>query len=380
MGRLSRLLVGPPLHELIKAAPAAVPVSAKTTSYVNPYVTQSTIFTSTVRRSEAMAVPAIGRARDLLVGFLSALPLRAFRMEWNGTETLEKEQPPPDWCMRPDPLKPRTFTIAGTADDLIFHGVALWRVLDRDPFTLYPRAFRWLPIDEVVIQEDHAVWTPGQRSGFMVAGQSEQIDFTDLVEFTSPFEPVLSCGAPSIRTAIALMEAVERFASVEMPSGWLQQTGGEPLTPEERQQEAQRFSLNRKTNTTAFLPQEITFTETAYDPNRLQLVEARTYQSLEAARLMNVPASLLDVAVSSMTYSNQRDQLSALWHFGLSPMATAMSHVLSGPNVTPRGLFIAFDPSLVLGPPTWEEGRPMGGEQTDQIRERPQDTSEDANA
>lgn len=354
---------------------------------------------SMFNRQDALKVPVISRARDLMAGFLGSLPLRSFQYDWTDGGNVERETPPPAWCFRPDPMKPKTHTVGGLVDDLFFYGVGYWQVLERfaQPQD-YPKSFRWIPADEVTIQEDFGVmlWTPSPRSGFYTGRNAQvPIPFRDIVEFSSPFVPLLVNGDDAIATYRNLQAATDRFSNVEVPTGVLRQTDGEPLTPAERQTEAESFTANRRVNSTAFLPMGVVYEAMRIRADEMQLVEARTFQSIELARLSNVPGSLLDIAISSMTYTNQRDSLTNLWFFGLLPVATAISQVFSGPNVTARGTWVAFDPTLLIGqpdqwagqnpastppgtppqPPADNVRRMPGSGPTGQIRQRPADTA-----
>jgi hypothetical protein len=348
-------------------------------------------------RQDALAVPVISRARDLMAGFLGSLPLRAYQQDWTDAGMVERDVPPPVWAMRLDPAKPKTHTIGGLVDDLFFYGIGYLVVLERFAAPSdYPKSMRWVPADEVTVQEDEGrlYWTPTPRSGFYTGRNSQvTIPFRDVIEFTSPFVPLLANGTDAITTYRNLQGAVDRFSTVSQPTGVLRQTDGEPLTADERRDEATNFTANRLVNATAFLPQGVVYEAQSLDPERLQLVDARTYQSLELARLSNIPGSLLDIAISSMTYTNQRDSLTNLWYFGLLPVATAMGQVFSGPNVTPRGTWVGFDPTVLLGQPgefagtnpatgPTPPGQPPsnvrqlpGSGPTGQVRQRPADTA-----
>jgi hypothetical protein len=385
-------LTGPSEAEITAAyrrPPSATIVTSRSTL---PY---PLIPPSMLSRQQALEVPVVSRARDLMAGFLGSLPLRSFTLVYGDSgPAVEREQVPPDWCLRLDPAKPKAFTLGGLVDDLIFFGVGYLLVLERWS-TGYPKSFRWVPADEVVIQEMEGAlyWTPTPRSGFYTGlGTTQMLLFADVVQFDSPFVPLLANGEPAITTYRNLQATVDRFSLLEMPTGVLRQTDGEPLSPTDRQTEAERFTANRQVNQTAFLPMGVMYDPVRVRADELQLVEARTFQSVELARLCNVPGALLDIAISSMTYTNQRDSLTNLWFFGLLPLASAMGQVFSGPNVTPRGTYIGFDPTLLIGQPDeWAGSNPATGPSgptgpsnvrqmpgsgpTGQIRQRPADTA-----
>lgn len=285
-------------------------------------------------RALAMSLPTVQRARDVLCSGLGSVELAAFL--WDRVDrTLRAHPAPPTWLDRPDPNRTRAALVADTVDDLLFHGVAYWRIMDRDS-AAWPTAFKHAP----------AVQTTKNDNGTYRSGDLDRIPARDMVVMESPQTGVLFHGAYSIDTAIKLETAANRFAATEVPAGWLQQTGGIPLTPQEQSEMASRFQTARASSTVAMLSEHVEWHESSYDPSRLQLTEARQHTATDLARLCNVPAAILHAPTNdSMTYSNEADQRADLWFFGLAPLAEAIQQTLSGPNVSPRGTVIRFDPT-----------------------------------
>jgi hypothetical protein len=345
---------GPP------APPPAAPAARVTGAPILDGLQEMLYGAGVYSRTEALAVPSIARGRDLLVGFLSTLPLRAWLPPAvSDPHGAPVPAPAPDWCERPDPARPRAWTVSGLVDDLLFYGRGYWLVVARADG--WPSAFRWAPVEEVAVGLDgKARWTPGTRSGFLPFSLPPvELGPVDVVEFFSPLVPILETGARTLSTTSRLEAAANRFAATEIPAGWLRQTGGEPMTHDEMTAEAARFAATRATNTVAMLNEFVEWVESQMNPATLQLVEARAYQAIEAARLTNVPAALLDAEVSSMTYTNTRDSMSGLWWFGAYPVAEAIGQVLSGPNVTRPGLTIRFDPAGSLDAPSFTTPGPL---------------------
>lgn len=308
--------------------------------------------TGHVGRSLAMSLPPVSRARDVLSGALSQVPLRAYLYD-RITGEYTDHPAPPTWLDRPDPDRTRGALVADLLDDIVFQSVAYLWVRHRD-FAGFPDQFRWLPATELTHQLD--------SNGLTTTGyhwQGYDIAVRDVVRIESVQGAALEHGWRAIDTAVRLEEAAQRFASTEVPAGWLQQTGGVPLTPEEQSAMAQRFAQARHTNTVAMLSEHVTWNESSYDPSRLQLTEARQHAATDLARVMNVPAAIVHAPSNdSQTYSNVQDQRSDLWTFGLAPIAHAIAATLSGPNVTPRGTVIKFDPSDTLADPFPPKGTP----------------------
>ena len=127
-----------------------------------------------------------------------------------------------------------------------------------------------------------------------------------------------------------------------------------------------RFQKARQTQTVAMLSENVEWHESTFDPSRLQLTEARQHASTDLARLCNVPAAIVHAPTNdSLTYSNEADQRADLWYFGLAPLAEAIQQTLSGPNVTPRGTVVRFDPTNAtrdVMDPTPDNTNPTGSD------------------
>ncbi len=291
-------------------------------------------------REGAMAVPTISRARDLLCTSVGALPITLWTASFANDEPIEKRLPPAQWMLRPDPNRTRQFQLAWTVDDLLFNGRAYWHITDRYT-TGYPSKFRWLPFNDVHVGTDG-------RVNYL----SQQLNSDDIVEFLSPLDSLLSIGWRAITIANNLDNAAERFSTVELPAGWLEQTeNSEPLTGEELAEIASDFQAARNSRTVAALNPFLKWRESLMDPQRLQLAEAREHQALELARLCNIPAYLVGAPVAGMTYSNSAQAKADLIDFGSLPYVQCIEQTLSGPNVTPLGQFVRLDTNVWLRNP-----------------------------
>lgn len=90
------------------------------------------------------------------------------------------------------------------------------------------------------------------------------------------------------------------------------------------------------------------------DPSKLQLVESRQFEALEMARIMNVPASMINAplgAGSSINYTNQQDQRADLYTYGTKIFLDTIQETLSMDNIIPRGRHIEFDVSQFIANP-----------------------------
>jgi phage portal protein BeeE len=297
-------------------------------------------------RATLLSVPAVSRARDLLCSAIGSLPLGLWRLSWGLDRPIEERVPPASWMARPDPARTRHWLLAWTVDDLIFSGRAYWAITERY-VTGYPAAFRRLPPTEVTVDAHGKVTHNGT-----------EIPAADVVEFASFKDPITVTGWRSMSTTLQLQAAADRFAATELPAGVLRQTGGEPLDSAELTELADAFTARRRANVVAALNADLSYESISSDPESMQLLEARGYQDLEAARLMDVPPFLIGApAGTSITYQNAEQARRDLIDFGALPYINCLEQTLGGPNVTPNGSFVRLDLDAWLRSP-FTEGTP----------------------
>lgn len=305
-------------------------------------------------RSAAMSVPAISRAQSLIVTAVAQLPITTWTVDVSEVPAVERRLPDVGWSRRPDPDRTRQYLLAWTTDDLIFHGIAHWEITNRYAASSggYPSSFRRIPPGDLSETADGLEVTDPQT------GQRRPIDPRDVVEFLSPLDGLLSVGWRTISIAMQLDQAADRFASNEIPNGWLQEKeGSEDLTADELAQIALEFSMARHTATTAALNKWLEYHPNVVDASQLQLVEARQYQALECARIANVPPYLVGApAGTGMTYLNGQQARQDLVDFGASAYIGCIEQTLSGPNVTPRDVSIRLDLNAWLRNPFTTSG------------------------
>ena len=303
-------------------------------------------------RESAMTIPTISRARDLICSAVGALPFTLWRVDFTQPRPVESQAPPAGWMARPDPDRTRQWLLAWTTDDLFFYGLAHWQITRRYAAPNdYPAAFA-----RIMPGELHVDAATGRTT---VNGA--EVDPRDVVEFLSPIDGLLANGWRAISIALQLDDAADRFAGTEVPAGVLEeQDGGEDLTADELTVLAETFTEARRSNTTAAVNKYVRYREVQIDASAMQLVEGRTYQALELARLANVPPYLVGApAGTGMTYQNAVQARGDLIDFGALPYIGCIEQTLGGPNVTPRGHAVRLDTDAWLRNPfTAPTGQP----------------------
>ena len=308
------------------------------------------MYTGSWARQQAILIPTISRARDLIVSLVSSLPFQQYTNQWMGEEYEEIHLPGESWMSRPDPNVTRQFVLAWTADDILFHGRAFWAITSRSQATGLPLSFQWLPAADV--QSD-------DMPGPLWYGKSNQLTFqgqplitNDIIQFLSPVQGMLSMGARAIEISNRLDTAAMRFASNEITAGYLQQTNGsEPMSSEELGELCSAWSQARRRNAIGALNSSVTWHEFSSDPSKLQLVEARTHQMTELANLCNIPQYLVGAPVTGMTYSNAQQSRQDLYQFAAKPVIDCIGETLSA-YALPRGREVRLDTSEYISEST----------------------------
>ena len=328
-----------------KPAFASEPITAAAgSSYgVNNIITWS----GSYKREQAIAIPTISRARDLIVSLVSGLPFNEFSLQWNGDEYEELMIPNETWMSRPDPKVTRQFILAWTADDLLMFGRAHWVITSRSSTTGFPLSFQWIPAADVEMKDmmGPQYWTMPTEIMF----NGTQLNARDVITFLSPIQGWLSMGARAIEISNRLDNAAMRFATNEITAGYLQQTNGsEPMDGEALSDLCAAWSRARQRNAIGALNSSVEWKEFNSDPSKLQLVEARRHQMTELANLCNVPQVLVGAdAGTGMTYNNVQESQRALY-LSAKQYIDCISQTLSMDNVLPRGRFCRLDVSDYL--------------------------------
>jgi phage portal protein BeeE len=295
----------------------------------------STVFPAasgyTVNRGLAMSVPAFRQGVNLLAGTCGSFPMRAYKAEFEAV-------PLPALLMQPDPDEPPSVTWTKVFADLVLNSYAWLYVTERyAPIEKqkigWPKRAIHLPFEQVTINEARRVmW--------------EQRDITaDAIRFDSPSAPgALVDGARILRTSLLIEDAVRRYAAMDIPSGYLKQTGGPELLDSEIDDLLTGWEAARQSRATGFLSQTVDYANTAFDPKALQLVEARAANAVDIARLLNLPPVYVNAdAGSSLTYSTTESMGRSLLNTSLVPYLTAVSNRLTMGDITPYGTTVVFN-------------------------------------
>lgn len=311
-----------------------------------------------VTRLHAMRVPGIRRGRNLIAGTIGTLPLVAERRDGTPVPT---DHPTSTLLRQLDPRTTPAYTIAWTVDDLLFRGVAWWRVTTRDLATSYPTAVERLAPERVQVQLPTA-----DKLGRVYVDGKEAAD-RDLIRFDGTDDGLLCDGGPTVRLALALQRAAKRVADDDWSGMILRLADGSPELDVRKGSAGDgtdrsqvdllldSFQAAIAARTTPYMNGAVVADNVGVNAQQRQLNEMSQLVSSELARLLNLPASRIGAPQGSgMTYSNTESDRRDLVDTTLAPYLTTISQRLSLGDVTPYPQAVRFDLTAYLRGTTGE--------------------------
>jgi HK97 family phage portal protein len=290
----------------------------------------------TATREQAMSVPSVARARNIICSTIGSLPLETYN------HFTKEHLDPPRVIMQPDPRIAGSAIYAWLCEDLLFHGIGYGIVLDSYAASDNSRVRAWTRVaPDRVTYNLNANQT--EITSYMVDGlHVPSSGIGSLIVFSGLDEGVLNRAGRTIRAAQELEKAAELYAKEPVPTMVLK-SNGTNLTPERITKLLESWKVARNTRATAFLNADVELNALGFDPQKLQLNEARQYLATEIARAVGIPASFLSAETTSMTYSTTVMERKALIDFSLRNIITPIEQRLSAADFVPNGVEVRFD-------------------------------------
>lgn len=339
MGILDRLGLGRSTHELL-SSPTTLGITSPYASPVElpPFVITDLLSDEEVKklpmsRSEAISIPAVSKARNLLVSTIAKFPLRAMA---GATVLAPKDQP--TFLYRTNSAVTPYERMAWTVDDLIFYGVSLWLVRRGTADSAGRKAIldaEWCPSNQWTITDGH----------ILVDG--EEVPDDAVILFNSPFEGLLNVGARTLRGARDTEASWVGRARNPVPIVELHLTEETQLTPAEiKEQIVDPWATARTSENGAigFTPVEFEL-RTHGEVKADLMVEGRNAVRTDVGSFLNIRASMLDgtMGIDSLTYTTNEGEKNSFYEFDLPFWTDPITARLSMDDVVPRGQRIAFD-------------------------------------
>lgn len=314
--------------------------------------------TGRISRREALSVPSVLRARNLICSTIAMLPLHATNGAGERVEhkLLETPEGPVGLV--------RSVSLANLLEDLLFESSACWLVLLRTSAG-FPTAVQRI---------EHGKWQidPVTR---VVTVEGREVDPRDVIIFSSPNPPLLVHGARAIRSLLLLEESALRLASEPEASYWFRSADGVDPAEDDVLAVLNGWKAARKKRAVAYVPSAYQVEKADRQTGEeLQMVSAREFAVAEIARLTGLSSEWLNVSTTSRTYLNAVDERRQFVDFVLGPLLVSVEQRLSLPDVTPRGQDVRFSLDAFLRADsktrmeTYEIGLRVGAYAPDEIR------------
>lgn len=284
-----------------------------------------------VLRAEAMTVPPVVKARQILVAQLADLPLVA--LDAAGVVAAQ-----PAWLTRTDGAMTPWHRMAWTLDDILFSGWSLWAVERLDGEIV--NALR-VSIDD---------WRFAPDGSVECYGTTATAD--EVILIPGPAEGLLEYARRTIRAARNIESAWAGRIRNPIPAVELHQMTDDVLTEPEIRSFIDTYCAARMDVNGAVV----------YTPNAIELrahgessadmlIEGRNAVRLDVANYTGLPGAALDGSLStaSLTYSTQEGRSSELGdalRLWMSPIAARLSQ----DDVVPPGQRVRFDTGERLTP------------------------------
>jgi len=284
-----------------------------------------------VSRHDAMTVPSVARARNLICGTVASIPLEYYKKSTG--EVIAA----PRWINQLSKNQPSFITLSWIIDSLMFYGVSYLLVTERYSEDGRPAAFEWIANSRVTFTTD--------LEGIMVTQyymDMNPVSMNDIVTIQGFDEGVLERGSRTIQSAIDVERAASQNSANPQPAGYLKNSGAD-LPPSEVQGLLSAWKRARQNNSTAFLTSTLDYAPVSFSPKDMMYNDAIQTLSTQVARLCNVPAYYLSSDMNTtMTYANVQDERKQFYALSIEPYIQCVQSRLSMDDISTSGHEVRF--------------------------------------
>ena len=284
-----------------------------------------------ISRKDAMSVPSVARARNLICGTVASIPL-----EYYNKKTGEVIAPP-RWISQLSKTQPSFVTLTWIVDSLLMYGVAYLLVTERYAEDGRPASFEWIANNRVTFTTD--------VEGIMIEQyymDAKPINMADIVTIQGFDEGILERGARTIQAALDVDRAAATNSANPQPAGFLKNSGAD-LPASEVQGLIAAWKRARQNNSTAYLTSTLDYNPVSFSPKDMMYNEAVQNLSTQIARVCNVPAYYLSADQNTtMTYANVQDERKQFYALSIEPYIQAIQTRLSMDDISTAGHEVKF--------------------------------------
>lgn len=284
-----------------------------------------------VSRHDAMTVPSVARARNLICGTVASIPLEYYK------KSTGEVIAPPRWISQLSKSQPSFVTLTWIVDSLMMYGVSYLLVTERYAEDGRPSAFEWIANVRVTFDTD--LYGIHVRQYYVDASP---VPMNDIVTIQGFDEGILDRGSRTIQAAIDVERAASQNSANPQPAGFIKNSGAD-LPAAEVQGLMSAWKRARQNNSTAYLTSTLDYNPVSFSPKDMMYNEAVQNLSTQVARLCNVPAYYLSADQNTtMTYANVQDERKQFFALSLQPYVAAIESRLSMDDISTAGHEVRF--------------------------------------
>lgn len=291
-----------------------------------------------VTRASALTVPAVLRGRNMICA-ISTLPLES-------VDEANRVQRRPLFAQL-DSNTANVVVLAQTLEDLLFEGVAWWRVVGFDAEG-YPSRIRRYDTGDVSLQPPDDYQAGRLPSGLATEGvvwmEGKAVPFSEVIRFDSPNPGILDAGATVVRRALALDQTAALYATSPRRRGFFSpKEGADPAGDQDIIDALDKWQESATKRVDGYVPFALDYTPIQDStPAELQLIQMMQRVTLDLANMLGVDPEDLGMSTTSRTYQNATDRRQDRINDTLSPYMRAISDRLGMEDVTPPGERVRF--------------------------------------
>lgn len=283
----------------------------------------------------AMTIPGVYRAATLIADLIGGLPWQAYS-ETDGELT---KIPTPPLLEQPAPPEMRVSTFSSWALDLLMDGNAFGIIADRDAdgnvTAVAPVPAQYVGVR---LDEGQVVYQVGASpfNQYHVEAKTYYQDEVIHIKGWSPPGSLRGYGAleahlngiGSLDLASELARQARSVSQNGVPTGIVKVTNPDATKDDLLAAKAGWLNAQRD-RTVAVLNASTDFTPLSWNPEQMQLIEARKYSLHEVALIFGVPLYFLGAATESRTYANVEQEGLNLLKYSLNGHLARFEQTLS---------------------------------------------------
>ncbi|MEU5721579.1 phage portal protein [Micromonospora sp. NPDC047738] len=297
-----------------------------------------------------MSIPGGWRAAVLISDLLGSVPWHAYRQY--GGNPLELLDPTPPLLEQPNPPDTRMTTFSSWALDLIWEGNAIGVVAARNAQG-WPTAAIPVSASTVGIRR---ITEPGMSH--IPVGELEysvgtmRLSAYDVIHIKGPCQPgalrgmgVLEAHLSTLNLSHEQNRQARALSRHGVPTGFLKSDNPD-LTETEAKQLKEKWLASQRDRTIAVLNSTTSFEPLSWNPDELQLVEARRFSLTDFELMFGLPVGWLGGMNSARQYSNIEQDAVNLLKFTLGGHLARFEQTLS--LAFPRGTTVKANLDAIL--------------------------------